>query len=603
MAMTRNRRPDAAIREVPLNPRLRAARTGLPPVSALGPRQTRRASLLLVLVMLGVTGLADPAAAATARAVAGGGTHTCALTTSGGVKCWGENANGQVGDGTTTTRGTPTDVIGLTSGVAAVAAGGHHTCALTTSGGLKCWGWNSYGQLGDGTTTDRTAPTDVDGLTSGVAAVAAGYGHTCALTMEGGLQCWGWNYSGQLGDGTTTDRMTPTDVIGLTSGVAAGTAGWSHTCALTTGSGLKCWGDNTAGQLGDGTTTTRPAPTDVAGLTSAVAAVTTGYGHTCARTTGSGVKCWGWNSYGQLGHPHADTVQQTPIRLRGFGSLDFDDDAQVDVAVYRPAAGTWFSLDSTTAGTTYRSRGWGMEAHSDTPVVGDFDGDGMIDPAVYRPATGTWFVLESHANFATWIWFGWGEATDTPVPGDYDGDGITDAAVYRPSTGTWYVRPTTGAQPWNVVFGEAADVPVAGDFDGDGAADLAGYRPATGTWFVLTSSSGFTSWWFHGWGVQAEGDTPAPGDYDGDGKTDLCVFRPGPGTWFILESHAAYTTASWFGWGEATDTPVPADFDADGRTDGAIYRAGTWYIRPSSGAPQWSVVFGQAGDRPLVVGR
>jgi hypothetical protein len=211
--------------------------------------------------------------------VAAGWGHTCALTTAGGLKCWGNNGVGQLGDGTNTKRTTPVDVVGLTSGVATVAAGRDHTCAVTTAGGLKCWGWNNYGQLGDGTNTgpelcngypcSRT-PVDVVGLTSGVAAVAAGGFHTCALTTAGGLKCWGWNNFGQLGDGTNTDRWTPVDVVGLTSGVATVAAGGgateAHTCAVTTAGGLKCWGDNWSGQLGDGTAMDRWTPVDVIGF-------------------------------------------------------------------------------------------------------------------------------------------------------------------------------------------------------------------------------------------------------------------------------------------------------------------------------------------------
>jgi alpha-tubulin suppressor-like RCC1 family protein len=201
-------------------------------------------------------------------AVAAGYYHTCALTTAGGLKCWGWNVYGQLGDGTTTNRTAPVDVVGLTSGVAAVAPGYEHTCALTTAGNLKCWGNSGSGQLGDGTTTNRTAPVDVVGLTSGVAAVAAGYYHSCALTTTGGVKCWGYNGYGELGDGTTTDRTTPVGVVGLTSGVAAVAAGRYHTCAVRTGN-LKCWGNN-VGQLGDGTQTDRWTPVDVTGFAPAV---------------------------------------------------------------------------------------------------------------------------------------------------------------------------------------------------------------------------------------------------------------------------------------------------------------------------------------------
>ncbi len=129
-------------------------------------------------------------------AIAAGASHTCALTTGGGVKCWGNNASGQLGDGTTTGRSTPVDVVWLSNGVAAIAAGESHTCALTAGGGVKCWGSNGFGQLGDGTTTNRTTPVDVFGLGSGVTAIAAGYYHTCALTTGGGVKCWGYNENG-----------------------------------------------------------------------------------------------------------------------------------------------------------------------------------------------------------------------------------------------------------------------------------------------------------------------------------------------------------------------------------------------------------------------
>ncbi|WP_238613356.1 RCC1 repeat-containing protein [Candidatus Oscillochloris fontis] len=277
--------------------------------SQLGDETTTQQSTPVV-----VKGLSSSVAA-----IAAGDDHTCAMTTVGGVACWGRNWSGQLGDGTTTQRSTPVNVEGLSSGVAAIAAGDDHTCALSTSGGVTCWGNNESGQLGDGTTTQRSTPVNVEGLSSGVAAITAGGSHTCALTDDGGVTCWGANGSGQLGDGTTTQRSTPVDVAGLSSGVVAITAGGSHTCALTTDGGVTCWGANWYGQLGDGTTTQRRTPVNVAGLSSGVAAIAAGDNHTCALTTGGAVLCWGRNAEDQLGDG-TRTNHSTPVQVEGLSS-------------------------------------------------------------------------------------------------------------------------------------------------------------------------------------------------------------------------------------------------------------------------------------------
>lgn len=233
--------------------------------------------------------------------VKAGERHTCALTSAGAVKCWGFNHDGQLGDGTQSDRGTPVDVVGLTSGAKAIATGWRHSCAITSVGGVKCWGNNHDGQVGDGTKEDRKTPQDVVGLLARATAIAAGERHTCVVTETGGVKCWGHNHDGQLGDGTRKDRVTPVDVIGLTSGVASITAGWRHTCALTTLGGVKCWGNNHDGQLGNGTENDSPAPVDVVGLTSGVTAIAARWRHTCALMSAGGVKCWGGNHRGQLG--------------------------------------------------------------------------------------------------------------------------------------------------------------------------------------------------------------------------------------------------------------------------------------------------------------
>ena len=260
-----------------------------------------------------ITGLASGVIA-----IAAGADFTCALTSTGRVQCWGSNRLGELGDGTTTGSRTPVDVAGLTGGVRAIAAGDHSACALTSAGGVKCWGVNEYGQPGDGTTASSRLPVDVVGLASGVRAIAAGAAHTCALMSTGGVRCWGRNEQAQLGDGTTVSRSTPVEVAGLPSGVSAIAAGSWHTCILTSAGVLKCWGRNGYGQLGDGTTTDTRTPVDVAGLPSGVTAIDAGGEATCAVTGAGGVACWG-RMMGRRpdGTP---TRSRTPVDVAGLPS-------------------------------------------------------------------------------------------------------------------------------------------------------------------------------------------------------------------------------------------------------------------------------------------
>lgn len=228
---------------------------------------------------------------------------TCVLTTTGGVKCWGNNLHGGLGDGTKENRSTPVDVSGLSSGVIAVSTSGFHACALTSTGGVKCWGDNSEGQLGDGSKTDRLTPVDVAELTTGVIAVSAGGSHTCVITQDGGVKCWGNNTGGFLGNATTTSSTTPVDVIGMSSDATDIFSGALHSCAINASGGVKCWGKNSFGELGDGTIIDRyTTPVDVINLSADVKYISAGRTHTCTVTTSGEVKCWGENVFGQLGN-------------------------------------------------------------------------------------------------------------------------------------------------------------------------------------------------------------------------------------------------------------------------------------------------------------
>ena len=261
-----------------------------------------------------VTGLSSDV-----TAITGGTRHTCALLATGAVTCWGDNNVGQLGDNTTNDRHTPTPVTGLPSDVTAITAGTEHTCALLATGAVTCWGNNASGQLGDNTTANQLTPTPVTGLSSDVTAISAGHFHTCALLTTGAVHCWGYNGNGQLGDGTTNDRHAPTPVTGLSSGVTAITAETFHTCALLTTGAVHCWGYNGYGQLGDGTTTNQLTPTPVTGLSSGVTAITAGRYHTCALLATGALTCWGDNTYGHLGD--GTTIhRKTPTAVSGLDS-------------------------------------------------------------------------------------------------------------------------------------------------------------------------------------------------------------------------------------------------------------------------------------------
>src|SRR5262249_43481543 len=238
--------------------------------------------------------------------------HTCALLSRGALECWGYNKFGEVGDGTTTDRLVPTPVSGLSSGVQAVAAGSQHTCALV-SGGVECWGDNQVGQVGDGTTKERHTPVPVFGLSSGVKAITAGLGHACALLDGGAVKCWGYNHEGELGDGTETTRTKPVTVAGLPPGGArAIAAGSEQTCAiLSSTGGVQCWGGFS------------DEPEDVTGLKSGVLAIATGGTDVdefiCALLDAGKIKCWGDNTNGELGDGTTAT-RDDPVSVLGLGS-------------------------------------------------------------------------------------------------------------------------------------------------------------------------------------------------------------------------------------------------------------------------------------------
>ncbi len=286
-------------------------------------------------------------------AVTAGLGHTCALRSDGAVFCWGDDASGQLADGSSGGMSETPSRVPLPEPATALGSGGDFTCAVVRSGSLHCWGGNGSGQLGDGSTTDRPSPVLIVGgavragggashgcfvglsggglndegqlgvsggdrssheMVAGLSAAGAVTGgalHTCAIA-GGQVHCWGGNSEGQLGDDSTSGRSSPEAVAGL-SGVTALAAGDLHTCAVH-GLGTSCWGKGGDGRLGHGSTSDARLPVLVTGLTDA-RDVGAGVDHTCALHTDGAVSCWGKNDRSQLGPGTSDGSQSTPVRV------------------------------------------------------------------------------------------------------------------------------------------------------------------------------------------------------------------------------------------------------------------------------------------------
>jgi alpha-tubulin suppressor-like RCC1 family protein len=246
------------------------------------------------------------------RQVSAGNGHTCAITPSDVAFCWGNNAKGQVGDGTTTQRLTPVRVAGGLSW-RQLSGDFFHTCGVTTGYRAYCWGNNFDGRLGDGTTTRRLKPVAVSGGLL-FRQVDAGFHHTCAVrTTDDRAYCWGDNSYGALGDGTTTGRLKPVAVLG-TRHFDHVSAGDNHTCGVTLAGRGFCWGVNLVGQLGDGTTTQRLKPTPL-GVDLTLAQVSASAGFSCGVAIDHRAYCWGHNYAGQLGD--GTDAQHLPVPVAG----------------------------------------------------------------------------------------------------------------------------------------------------------------------------------------------------------------------------------------------------------------------------------------------
>jgi alpha-tubulin suppressor-like RCC1 family protein len=437
-------------------------------------------------------------------ALAAGTNHTVALKVDGTVWTWGQNASGQVGDGTTTNRTSPVQVL---TGAIAIAAGAQHTVAVKADGTVWAWGLNSGGQLGLGTTSSQWVPAQVPGLTN-VVAVAAGDTHTMALKNDGTVWAWGNNADGEVGDGTTTRRTLPVAVSGLqgVSHVAAG----DHFSIAVQRDGARTgfvwsWGRNTVGQLGDHTTVARAVPGLVSGLTS-VERVAVGRDSAMAVLTDGSVVTWGGNGYTQLGvGSTTNAVAPMPVPfLRG---------------VVLVARGTYHAL---VLGADGRAFGWGAD---------DSEQLGRVTYAT-SPASS---VPQALVNFGTPLALVAGHAhsvfvapggavmgVGANVTGQLGQPGVTgytadpvDASGLVLADNVWLTTDTDGdgLTAWREYL--LGTDPLTADSNGNGIPDGAEAAAAANAANTDTDGDGVSNW-----AESANGTDPYRADTDGDGYSD-----------------------------------------------------------------------------------
>lgn len=253
-----------------------------------------------------------------ASRLSSGGAHACVVA-DGGVLCWGSDLFGQQGTNGGGTRLTPGNVAGLVYDVSQVASGNGHGCALLVDGGARCWGRNVLGECGDGTAQiQRSVPVIVTAIDAGILELQAGVAFTCARTVAGGVKCWGANGMGECGFGVVSSRsLAAVSVVGVTPGLTqlALSGNASHACFVQD-AGVYCWGNDDHGQLGDGNLGHQNVPVLSLGITAPVLAVAPGGRHTCAVTAPGGVLCWGDNSEGQLGDGTKGGNHLSPVQAR-----------------------------------------------------------------------------------------------------------------------------------------------------------------------------------------------------------------------------------------------------------------------------------------------
>ncbi len=439
----------------------------------------------------------DLPAGRTATAITAGTDHTCAILDNREVTCWGNDGSGQVGNGTTTGDvAAPPAPIDLPTGrtATAITAGTNHTCAILDTGDITCWGSDIEGQVGNGSVGgDVTAPPDAVDLPAGrtAAAVAGGNEHTCAVLDDGNVTCWGNDSLGQLGNGPPTGTiLAPPPAITLPPGrlAIAITAGENHTCALLDNSHITCWGWDGSGQLGNGATTgavTEPPDTVFLPAGRTAVAVVAGSAHTCALLDNDEVTCWGSDSHGQLGNGATGAVDSPPAPVAGpSGPLTAP---PVAAAPSPPGA------PSPVAGAESADVSWTAPTDAGGSAITGYRIEGSVDGGA------TWATLIADTGSAAASATVGGLTAQVAIR--FRVVALNAAGASPPSSPSTDVTPFTTPDPPTSVEAVAADASAElswtapGD---DGGAPLAGYRIQSSvdggaSWSTVVADTGSTA--------------------------------------------------------------------------------------------------------------
>ena len=402
------------------------------------------------VVPVQVTGITD------ATAIITDDDYSCALHQNGTISCWGDNRYGRLGNGSDADSLVPVKVFGITDATA-ISLGDEYSCALHQTGTISCWGNNGDGQLGNSTDNDSLVPVQVVGIADATA-ITTGDRHSCALHQNGAISCWGSNSWGRLGNSTDNDSLVPVQVAGITDATAI-TTGRTYSCALHQNGNISCWGNNSQGQLGKGTfsTPSSAVPVQVAGITDATAIITSEY-HSCALHQTGTISCWGDNSQGQLGKGTFSTRSSAvPVQVANVadataittgGSWDRDRPAGHSCALHQ--TGTISCWGNNWSGQLGNGQS-GREASSSIPVQVEgipVQVEGITDATAITTGEYHSCALHEDGTISCWGSNGWGQlgnrrGRDFSVPGKLAS--IADATAITTGSGHSCALHQTGA--------------------------------------------------------------------------------------------------------------------------------------------------------------